>query len=51
MSSHNKRIIILIDTKDFSDTQGYENQTNYVAHKIAVSEVLSAKCINRIPIF
>ena len=31
MSSHNKRIITLIDTKDSSDTKGYKNQTNFVA--------------------
>ena len=31
MSSHNKRIIILIYTKDCSDTEGYKNQTNFVA--------------------
>ena len=47
MSSHNKRIIILIDTKDCSDTEGYKNQTNFVAQKMAASEVLSAQCINR----
>ena len=31
MSSYNKRIIILIYTKDCSDTEGYKNQTNFVA--------------------
>ena len=46
MSSHNKRIIILIHTKDCSDTEGYKNQTNFVAQKMAASEVLSAQCIN-----
>ena len=33
MSSHNKRKIILIYTKDCSDTEGYKNQTNFVAQK------------------
>ena len=33
MSSHNKRIIILIYTKDCSDTEGYKNQTDFVAKK------------------
>ena len=47
MSSHNKTIIILIYTKDCSDTEGYKNQTNFVAPKMAASEVLSAQCINR----
>ena len=42
MSSHNKRIIILIYTKDCSDTEGYKNQTNFVSQKMAASEVLSA---------
>ena len=46
MSSHNNRIIILIYTKDCSDTEGYKNQTNFVAQKMAASEVLSAQCIN-----
>ena len=46
MSSQNKRIIILIDTKDCSDTEGYKNQTNFAAQKMAASEVLSAQCIN-----
>ena len=49
MSSHNKWIIILIYTKDCSDTEGYKNQTwrkNFVAQKMAASEVLSAQCIN-----
>ena len=41
MSSHNKRIIVLIYTKNCSDTEGYKNQTNFS------SEVLSAQCINR----
>ena len=39
MSSRNKRIIILIYTKDCSDTEGYKNQTNFVAQKMATSEV------------
>ena len=43
MSSHNKRIIILIYTKDCSDIEGYKNQTNSVAQKMAASEVLSAQ--------
>ena len=47
MFSRNKRIIILIYTKDCSDTEGYKNQTNFVAQKMAASEVLSAQCINR----
>ena len=47
MFSHNKRIVILIYTKDCSDTEGYKNQTNFVAQKMAASEVLSAQCINR----
>ena len=47
MSSHNKRIIILIYIKDCSDTEGYKNQTNFVAQKMAASEVLSAQRINR----
>ena len=47
MSSHNKRIIILIYTKDCSDTEGYKNQMNFVAQKMAASEVLSAQCIKR----
>ena len=47
MSSHNKRIIILIHTKDCSDTEGYKNQTNFVAQKMAASDVLSAQCFNR----
>ena len=47
MSSHNKRIIILIYTKDCSDTEGYKNQTNFVAQKMAASKVLSTQCINR----
>ena len=51
MSSHNKRIIILIYTKDCSDTEGYKNQTNFVAQKMATREVLSAQCINRTLIF
>ena len=38
MSSHNKRIITLIDTKDCSDTEGYKNQTNFVAQKMAANE-------------
>ena len=42
MSSHNKKIIILIYTKDCSDTEGYKNQTNFMAQKMAASEVLSA---------
>ena len=46
MSSHNKRIIILIYTKDCSDTEGYKNQTYFVAQKMAASEVLSAQCIH-----
>ena len=46
MSSRNKRIIILIYTKECSDTEGYKNQTNFVAQKMAASEVLSAQCIN-----
>ena len=32
-NSHNKRIIMLIYTKDCSDTEGLKNQTNYVAKK------------------
>ena len=47
MSSHNKRIMILIYTKDCSDTEGYKNKTNFVAQKMAASEVLSSQCINR----
>ena len=47
MSSHNKRIIMFIYTKDCSDTEGYKNETNFVTHKMAASEVLSAQCINR----
>ena len=47
MSSHNKSIIILIYTKDSSDTEGCKNQTNFVAQKMAASEVLSAQCFNR----
>ena len=47
MSSHNKMIIILIYTKICSDTEGYKNQTNFAAQKIAASEVLSGQCINR----
>ena len=46
MSSHNKRIIIFIYTKDCSDAEGYKTQTNFVAQKMAASEVLSAQCIN-----
>ena len=46
-SSHNKRIIISIYTKDCSDTEGYKNQTNFVAQKMAASEFLSAQYINR----
>ena len=46
MSSHNKRIIILIYTKDCSDSEGYKNQKNLIAQKMAASEVLSAQCIN-----
>ena len=46
ISSHNKRIIIFIDTKDCSDTEGYKNQTNFVALKMASSEILSAQYIN-----
>ena len=46
MSSHNKRII-LIYTKDCSDTEGYKNQANFVAQKTGASEVFSAQCINR----
>ena len=34
LNSHNKRIIILIYTKDCSDTEGYKNQTNFVAQKM-----------------
>ena len=33
MSSHNKKIIILIYTQDCSDTEGYKHQTNFVAQK------------------
>ena len=51
MSSHNKRIIILIYIKDCSDTEGYKNQTNFVAQKMAASEVLSAQCTNRTLVF
>ena len=40
MSSHDKRVIILIYTKDCSDTEGYKNQTNFVAQNIL-------HCINR----
>ena len=47
MSSNNKKIIILIYTKDCSDTEGYKNQKNFTAKKMAASEVLSAQCINR----
>ena len=47
VSSHNKRVIILIYTKDCSDTEGYKKQTNFVAKKMFASEVLSAQCINR----
>ena len=47
MSSHNKRIIILIYTKDCADSEGYKNETNFVAKKMAASDVLSAQCINR----
>ena len=47
MSSHNKRIIILIYIKDCLDTEGYKKQTNFVAQKMAATEVLSAQCINR----
>ena len=49
MSSQNKGIIILIYSKDCSDshTEGYKNQTNFVAQKMAAREVLSAQCINR----
>ena len=47
MSSRNKRIIILIYTKDCSDTEGYKNKTNLVAQKMAASEGLNARCINR----
>ena len=47
MSSYNKRKIIFITTKDCSDSEGYKNQTNFVAQKIAASDVLSAQCINR----
>ena len=43
MSSHNKRIIILIYTKDCSGTEGYKKQTNSVAQKMAASEVLSTQ--------
>ena len=50
-SSHNKRIIILIYTKDCSDTEGYKNQTNFVAQKMAANKVLSSQCINRTLIF
>ena len=35
MSSHNKWIIILIHTKDCLDIEGYKNQTNFVAQKMA----------------
>ena len=37
----------LIYTKDCSDTEGYKSQTNFVAQKMATSEVLSAQCVNR----
>ena len=48
MSSHNKRIIILIDTKDCSDTEGYTKTKRIsLPKKMAASEVLSAQCINR----
>ena len=39
ISSQNKRIIILIYTKDCSDTEGYKKQTNFVAEKMAVSSL------------
>ena len=39
--------MIFIYTKDCSDTEGYKNQTNFVAQKMAASEVLSAQRINR----
>ena len=51
MSSQNKRIIILIYTKDCSDTEGYKNQTNFVAQKMTASEILSAQCISRTSFF
>ena len=44
-SSYNKRII-LIYTKDCSDIEGYKNQMNFVAQKMAASEVVIAQCIN-----
>ena len=47
MSSHNKRIIILIDTKDCSDTEGSEKPNEFRGPKKAAREVLSARCINR----
>ena len=39
--------MILIYTKDCSDTEGYKNQMNFVAQKMAAGEVLSAQCINQ----
>ena len=45
ISSHNKRIIVLIDTKDCSDTEVYKKQTHFLAQKTAAREVLSAECI------
>ena len=51
MSSHNKRIIILIYTKDCSNTEGYKNQTNFAAQNMAASEVLSAHCMKILCLF
>ena len=47
MSSHNTFYYKKTYTKDCSDTEGYKNQTNFVAQKMAASEVFSAQCINR----
>ena len=44
MSSHNKSELILIYTKDCLNTEGYKNQMNFVAQKIAASGFW---CINR----
>ena len=38
---------MLIYTKDCSDNEIHKNQTNFVAQKMAASEVLSAQCINQ----
>ena len=44
MSSHNKRIIILIYTKDCSDSEGYKNKTANFVTQSDTRPLINAKC-------